>query len=455
MSTNMNDGVALDFPIHYDIAAVRTLRATTRAERAAALEQCFYNTGSLPSDMIYVDLQSDGGMGAVGIEQLAAAVGDAPSSTSLESLGTADPEYGAWLAGMSALTGYPHLLAFNSGRQSEAALLRATLKPGVKVCGNMLFPTTRYYVRTLGAELVDVITERTYALDDPYPFKGEVDLDKLATALDQATPVACVLIETAVNGSGGHPISLSNLQAAFALCQQHGVPLYLDASRILENAYLIQQREPGQQGRSVQEIIRSLCDASSGLWASAAKDFGVVEGGMVGLREEALYHRLRTVSMLECVSNRAIREIAAGFREGWQRDGHLRDRAAGVQQLWDSLHEAGIPVVYPSGAHAVFVDMKAFFGTDEGVNLGESLAAYIYLISGVRVTKGPRLSDGQQARGQELMRLTIPARRYLPAHIEHVTQAFRLAFANREQIPRLGKLEATSSWMFEAARFSL
>lgn len=455
MSTTMNDGLALDFPIHYDIAAVRMLRATSREERAAALAACCYNTGNLPADVIYVDLQSDGGMGAVGIEQLAAVVGDAPSSTSLESLGAADPEYGALLAGVTELTGYPHVVAFNSGRQSEAALLRAILKPGVKVCGNMLFPTTRYYVRTLGAELVDVINERTYELDDPYPFKGEVDLDKLADTLGQATPVACVLVETAVNGSGGHPISLANLQAAYALCQQHDVPLYLDASRILENAYLIQQRESGQQARRVTEIVGDLCNASSGLWASAAKDFGVLEGGLVGLRDEALYHRLRTVSMLECVSNRTIREIAAGFREGWQRDGHLRDRAAGVQQLWQGLQAAGIPLVHPSGAHAAFVDVKSFFGTGDGVNLGESLAAYLYLISGVRVTKGPRLSDGQQARGQELMRLTVPARRYLPAHIEHVVQAFKLAFANREQIPRLTKLEASSSWMFEAARFAL
>lgn len=454
MTTALNT-LALDFPLHYDIAAVRMLRATTREEREAALEQCFYNTGSLPVDQVYIDLQSDGGTGAVGIEQLAATVGDASSSTALESLGMADPDYAALLAGMTSLTGYPHVLAFNSGRQSEAALLRAILKPGVKVCGNMLFPTTRYYVRTLGAELVDVITERTYALDEPYPFKGEVDLDKLSDTLGQVTPVACVLVETAVNGSGGHPISLANLQAAYALCQQHHVPLYLDASRILENAYLIQQREPGQQGRSVAEIVRDLCNASSGLWASAAKDFGVLEGGLVGLRDEALYHQLRTVAMLECVSNRTIREIAAGFREGWQRDGHLRDRAAGVQQLWQGLQEAGIPLVHPSGAHAVFVDVKGFFGTSDGVNLGESLAAYIYLISGVRVTKGPRLSDGQQARGQELMRLTVPARRYLPAHIEHVVQAFKLAFANREHILRLTKLEATSSWMFESARFAL
>ncbi len=451
----VNDNIELDFPIHYDIAAVRTLRATSRQERAEVLAKCFYNTGNLPAEWIYIDLQSDGGMGAVGIEQLSAAVGDAPSSTALESLGMADPDYGELLTGVTELTGYPYVVAFNSGRQSEAALLRAILKPGVKVCGNMLFPTTRYYVRTLGAELVDVITERTYALDEAYPFKGEVDLDKLADTLGQATPVACVLVETAVNGSGGHPISLANLQAAYALCQQHDVPLYLDASRILENAYLIQQREAGQQGRSIAEIVRDLCNASSGWWASAAKDWGVLEGGLVGLRDEALYHRLRTVAMLECVSNRTIREIAAGFREGWQRDGHLRDRAAGVQQLWEGLQAAGIPLVRPCGAHAAFVDVKGFFGTSEGVNLGESLAAYIYLISGVRVTKGPRLSDGQQARGQELMRLTVPARRYLPAHMDHVVQAFKLAFANRKHIPRLAKLDAASSWMFESARFTL
>jgi tyrosine phenol-lyase len=451
----MNDAIALDFPIHYDIAAVRMLQPTSREQRSAILEQYYFNTGSLPPAAVYVDLQSDGGTGAISAQQHADGLDVSPAASPLELFGSHHADYGALIDAVTTLTGYPYAVAFNSGRQSEAALLRASLRAGTVVCGNMLFPTTRYYVRTLGAELVDVITERTYALDDPHPFKGEVDLDKLAATLSQPTPVACVLIETAVNGSGGHPISLANLQAAFALCQQHHVPLYLDASRILENAYLIQQREAGQESRSVAEIVRALCDASSGWWASAAKDFGVQEGGMVGLRDETLHRQLRTTALMESVSPRTIREMATGLRESWQHDGHLRDRAALVQYLWQGLSEAGIPVVQPSGAHAVYIDVKGFFGTSDGVNLGESLAAFVYLISGVRVTKGPVLSAGQQARGQELMRLTIPARRYLKPHIEHVIQAFKLAFAHREHIPRLSKLDGTSAWPFESSRFAI
>ena len=176
---------------------------------------------------------------------------------------------------------------------------------------------------------------------------------------------------------------------------------------------------------------------------------------MVGLRDEAVYQRLRTVSLLECVSNRTVREIASGLRANWQHDGHLRDRVAGVEQLWQGLQAAGIPVVQPCAAHAVYLDVKGFFGTNAGDNLGESLAAYLYLIAGIRVTKGPRLSDGQQARGQELMRITLPARRYLPAHIQHVIAAFEAAFAQREHIPRLTKRDNASSWLFESARFAL
>jgi len=447
--------LTLDFPLHYDIAAVRMLPATSRDQRAAILAQCHFNTGSLPADQVYVDLQSDGGTAAIGLEQLAAAVEEIPVSTSLESLGAEHPVYASWLDAVAELTGYPYAVAFNSGRQSEAGLLRAILKPGMQVYGNMLFPTTRYYVRTLGAELVDVITEHTYALDDPYPFKGDVDLNQLSNALSTATSPGVVLIEMAVNGSGGHPISLANLQAVYALCQQYQLPLYMDATRILENAYLIQQREPSQQGHSVADIVRALCDATSGLWASAAKDFGVREGGMVGLRDLPLYEQLRTTALLESVSTRTIREMAAGFSESWHRDGHLHDRAAGVQTLWQGLHAAGIPLVQPCGAHAVYIDLHAFFDGTEGNNPGESLAAFIYLISGVRVTKGPALSAGQQQRGQDLMRLTLPARRYLPAHIDHVVQAFTLAFTHRKQIPRLTKLESRSDWRFEAAHFTL
>ena len=451
----VNDTIALDFPLHYDIAAVRMLRTTSREERTAALEQYGYNTGSLPTELVYVDLQSDGGTAAVNVQQHADALSSPPVSTPLELLGVNQADYAAFANAVTKLTGYPHVVAFNSGRQSEAALLRALLRPGTLVCGNMLFPTTRYYVRTLGAELVDVITEQTYDLRSDELFKGNIDLEKLAATLAQTTPTACVLVDMAVNGSGGHPIALANLQAAYSLCQQHNVPLFLDASRILENAYLIQQREPGQQDRSVAEIVRALCDASSGWWASAAKDFGVQEGGVVGLRDAALHRQLRTTALMESVSPRAIREMASGFNETWQHDGHLRDRAALAQYLWQALTEAGLPVLQPAGAHAVYLDVKGFFGVTQGVNLGESLAAYIYLISGVRVTKGPVLSAGQQARGQELMRITLPARRYLTAHIDHVVEAFKLAFAKRETIPRLTKLENASGWPFESARFSL
>ena len=175
----------------------------------------------------------------------------------------------------------------------------------------------------------------------------------------------------------------------------------------------------------------------------------------MGLRDAALHRQLRTTALMESVSPRAIREMASGFNETWQHDGHLRDRAALAQYLWQALTEAGLPVLQPAGAHAVYLDVKGFFGVTQGVNLGESLAAYIYLISGVRVTKGPVLSAGQQARGQELMRITLPARRYLTAHIDHVVEAFKLAFAKRETIPRLTKLENASGWPFESARFSL
>jgi tryptophanase len=81
---------------------------------------------------------------------------------------------------------------------------------------------------------------------DEHPFKGNVDLDKLQTVITKFGPetIPYVSIAATVNMAGGQPISIANLTATCELAHHHGIPVFLDADRAVENAWFVKQREP-------------------------------------------------------------------------------------------------------------------------------------------------------------------------------------------------------------------
>src|ERR1035441_761267 len=147
------------------------------------------------------------------------------------------------------------------------------IRQGDVVPGNMYFTTTRLHQEMAGARFVDVIVDEAHDPASECPFKGDVDLGKLETVLrENPGRVPYVSVAATVNMAGGQPISLANMKAVFELARRYGVRVILDATRIAENAWFIQQREPGQQGRSVADIVKDLCAASDGCTMSAKKD---------------------------------------------------------------------------------------------------------------------------------------------------------------------------------------
>ncbi len=89
----------------------------------------------------------------------------------------------------------------------------------------------------------------------------------------------------------GQPVSLANLRAVRAVCDRYGRPLILDACRFAENAWLIKQREPGQADRPVSAIVRDMFDLVDGATISAKKHGLVNTGGVLLIRDAALFRR--------------------------------------------------------------------------------------------------------------------------------------------------------------------
>ena len=157
------------------------------------------------------------------------------------------------------------------------------------------------HIESNGGKVIDVIANGAHNLQSEDPFKGDLDIEKLGAVFREhgRQKVSCIYVELSVNACGGHPVSLGNLKKVKALAATNGVPLFLDACRILENSYLIRQREAGYHDRSIREIVFETCESADGCTMSAMKDLLVPIGGMIGSRDPVTFQKATMQSFLD------------------------------------------------------------------------------------------------------------------------------------------------------------
>ena len=453
----MTDSSGVLFSVPYEIAAVRPLRQTALKEREEALESAGLNTDLLPQDLIYIDLCTDSGVSAPSTTQIAAAGG----IQGMEAAMGMAPEGSRAFASLSEqfckAFGFPYLVPTTRGRAAERIWTKIHVKAGTVVAGNMLFPSTRMHIESNGGRLIDVIGERAHDFFSQDSFKGNIDLEKLTAVFREhgRDNVSCIYMELAVNACGGHPVSLENLKAARTIAAAHAVPLFLDASRILENSYFVRQRETGYQDRSIQDIVRETCALADGCTMSALKDFLVAEGGMIGMRDSDSYRRAATQSFLDGAqpTASAMQSLATALREIFAAESYLASRVEQVDYLWRRLR-GGIPLLHPPAGHAVFIDLESFLPHVPAEKYrAEALAAFVYVVSGIRLSKGPAPAPSQTARGNDLLRLAVPARKYVQAHMDDVAEALLYAYSRRSEIRGLKQVEDPARSGYEPRRF--
>ena len=446
------------FSVPYEIAVVRPLRQTTLDEREEALKAAYYNTELLPQEMIYVDLKTDSGVSSLSTGQLSKLIGAGALESGMDMAPEGNKAFVALSENFHKIFGFPYVVPVAQGRAAERIWAKMHVKEGSVVPGNMLFPSTRFHIESNGGKVIDVICADAHDLSSGQLFKGAIDLAKLeAVFKEQADKVACVYVELCVNSCGGHPVSLGNLKAVKAMAGAHKVPLFLDACRILENSYLIKEREPGYQNHSIREIVHETCSSADGLTMSALKDFLVPAGGFIAMRDEANYQKASVQNFLNGSqpSSATMEIISTAIQEIFTNDAYVASRVEQVNYLWRRLKD-GVPLVAPPGGHGIFIDAKSFLPHVPVANLpAEALAAFIYHMSGIRVTKGPPLAPSQSARGVELLRLALPARRYLRGHMDDVAEAIQYAYSRRDEIKGLKKVDKPGRSRFEPALFAL
>ncbi len=446
----------------YKIKMVEPVFITTREEREQALQQAGYNTFLLRSEDVYIDLLTDSGTSAMSDRQWAGLMlGDEAyaGSRNFYHLEEAVQKY----------YGYRYLVPTHQGRGAEHIISQILIKKGDVIPGNMYFTTTRLHQELAGGKFVDVIIDEAHDPESTYPFKGDVDLDKLQQVIDMygAERIPYVAIATTVNMAGGQPISLANLHQVRELTDRYGIKIIHDMTRVAENAFMIQQKEEGYAAKSVAEITREICDLTDGATMSAKKDAMVNIGGFLALNDADLYDEARNMVVIYeglhtygGMAGRDMEALAIGIAESLQDD-HIRARVGQVHYLGNKLHEYGVPIVKPVGTHGVFIDAKAFLPhLSQDVFPAQALAAELYLDSGVRTMERGVVSAGRNKEtGEhnfpklELVRLTIPRRVYTQAHMDVVAESVASVLAERDRIRGLKMVYEPKYLRFFQARF--
>ena len=446
----------------WKIKMVEPLRMTQREDRQKALADAGYNTFLLRSDDVYIDLLTDSGTSAMSDRQWAGMMlGDEAyaGSRNFYRLEEAIQKY----------YGYRYLVPTHQGRGAEHLISQAAIRKGQFVPGNMYFTTTRLHQELAGGIFVDVIVDEAHDPADLSPFKGNVDLAKLEQLIrDQgAANIAYVSLATTVNMAGGQPVSMANVKALRELCDRHGIKLFLDATRLVENAWFIQEREPGYAGRSIAEIALEFCSYSDGAWSSAKKDSLVNIGGWLAVNDWTLFEELRNLVVVYeglhtygGLAGRDMEAMAIGIVESMQ-DEHVRSRIGQVRYLAELLDDWRIPMVRPVGGHAIFLDARAFYphlSQDEFP--AQTLAAELYLDSGIRSMERGVVSAGRDPKTGghhypklELTRLTIPRRVYTQAHMDVVAESVKAVYEARTSARGLKMVYEPRYLRFFQARF--
>jgi len=446
----------------YKIKMVELIHMTTRPEREQAIREAGYNTFLLRSRDVYIDLLTDSGTSAMSDRQWAGLMmGDEAYSGSENFYHLQDA--------VREFYGYRYLVPTHQGRGAEHLMSRIMIKSGDFVPGNMYFTTTRLHQELAGGTFVDVIIDEAHDPESRHPFKGNVDMAKLDRLVREvgAERVPYISLEGNVNMAGGQPFSMANLRELRAYCSGHGIPIMLDATRTIENAWFIREREKGYAEKSLRGILREICDLTDGCTMSAKKDLLVNIGGFFACNDETLFRKAQNLVVVYeglhtygGLAGRDMEAMALGIHEAVMED-HQAARIGQVRYLGDKLREAGIPVVNPIGSHAVFIDVRRFLPQlDQDVYPAQALAAELYVEAGIRTMERGNVSAGRDPKtGQnrrpalELIRLTLPRRVYTQAHLDVVAESVCRVYQRRDGISGLKMTYEPEYLRFFQARF--
>lgn len=446
----------------YRIKMVEPVAMNTREEREAIAKKAGYNTFLIDSEDVYIDLLTDSGTNAMSDRQWAGLmIGDEAYAGSRNFKHLEET--------VKDIFGFEHIVPTHQGRGAENLLSTIAIKPGQYVPGNMYFTTTRFHQENNGGIFVDIIRDEAHDATLDIPFKGDIDLNKLEKLIEEkgAENIAYVCLAVTVNLAGGQPVSMKNMKEVRELTKKHGIKVFYDATRCVENAYFIKEQEEGYADRTIKSLVQEMFSYADGCTMSGKKDCIVNIGGFLCMNDDDLFQAAKEfVVVFEGMpsyggmAGRDMEAMAIGLKEAMQYE-YIRHRVLQVRYLGESLKERGIPIVEPVGGHAVFLDARRFCPHLEQEQFpAQALANELYIESGVRsmergiVSAGRDKNTGENHKPKlETVRLTIPRRVYTYSHMNIVVDAVEKLYKHKEDIRGLKFAYEPQQLRFFTARF--
>lgn len=446
----------------YRIKSVETVSMIPREDRIKRMKEAGYNTFLLNSKDVYVDLLTDSGTNAMSDKQWAGMMMGDEAYAGSENFFHLERT-------VQELFGFKHIVPTHQGRGAENLLSSLAIKPGQYVAGNMYFTTTRYHQEKNGATFIDIVRDEAHDAGLDVKFKGNIDIKKLEKLIAEkgAENIAYICLAVTVNLAGGQPVSMANMREVRQLCDKHGIKVFYDATRCVENAYFIKEQEEGFEDVSIKDIVHEMFSYADGCTMSGKKDCLVNIGGFLCMNDDDMFSAARELVVVYegmpsygGLAGRDMEAMAIGLREAMQFE-YIEHRVKQVRYLGEKLKAAGVPIVEPVGGHAVFLDARRFcphLTQDEF--LAQSLAASIYMETGVRsmergiISAGRNKETGDHHRPKlETVRLTIPRRVYTYAHMDLVADGIIKLFKHKEDIKGLKFVYEPKQLRFFTARF--
>jgi tyrosine phenol-lyase len=419
----------------FRIKSVEPIRWTTRTERDRFLRAAHYNLFLVPAEDVLIDLLTDSGTGAMSSEQWGAMMEGDESYAGSKS-------FTRFRDSIQDIFGYRHVIPTHQGRAAERILFSVMCKKGDVVPNNTHFDTTRANCEYVGAEALDLPIAEGKQPATRHPFKGNMDTEALEETIRHVgrERIPLVMLTITNNSGGGQPVSMENAREVSAICRKHRIPLYFDACRFAENAYLIKTREHGYENRTPKEIAQEMFALGAGCTMSAKKDGMANIGGFLCTNDDKVAEQESNLLILTegyvtygGLAGRDLEAIAVGVQEALEED-YLRYRIASTAYLGDHIAAQGVPIVQPPGGHAIYIDARAFLPHIPIEQFpGVALAAELYLEGGIRSVEIGGLMFGKAAK-MDLVRLAIPRRVYTQSHIDYVVEVILEVWKRREQI---------------------
>lgn len=426
----------------YKIKVLESVKILSRAGRTKALREAYYNLFKIPSEKVTIDLLTDSGTSSLSQKQWSQIMLGDESYASAKS-------WERFQAAVKNFTGKKEVIPVHQGRAAEKIIAEVLLQKDDMAFANGFFDTTRANFEHREVVCVDLPSEKSLNLSTPKFFKGDIDIKKLRQLIsrhrvpsgghsENRKRAKMVLMTLTNNTGGGQPASLKNVELASGLAKRVNLKFIIDACRIAENAYFIWLHEQKRKG-NVGVIIRKLFSLSDVAFMSTKKDGLANSGGFIVTNDSSLATKLRELTVLYegyvtygGMTGREMEAIAQGLKEVVSPT-YLEHRINQIAYLHNELSQLGVPLIYPSGGHAVYIDAGKFFKHVPRENFpGQALVVALYQEGGVRSVEIGSLMYGKTSK-PELVRLAIPRRAYTQSHLDYVVEVFKKIIRNKKQ----------------------